>query len=331
MVVRLALAGVAVAALATSATPALAADDAYRGWFVALDFASTQPESLDQHFANHFDTNTPPNDTRLVIDNGTGASYRGSVGYGFGNDLGHLRVSYWSFDHDDKMTGNLPGEIDAVLFGYGYIFAPYLNNPAGVDFTATSKVKAHAADIDYVRPLVTGEKSTLSWLAGVRVAHFEEDRTFEGNDGTNDEAQSKHFKSDGAGIRIGALADFEFGKHFSLASSLVMSLLQADTRGEAHIDNIQPPASETRTGKDDHLRGEIKDFDVRAVWSYGKLDYYLGYSVSSWGGMVVDPVPATTGPFIAIGSVADRGRDTISFNSLNAGIVWRFKNLGFKP
>jgi len=325
------LAGCAVVALAMMTTPTLAADEGYRGWFLALDFASTQPESLDQHFANHFDTNTPPNDTRLVIDNDVGTSYRASVGYGFGNDLGDLRVSYWSFDHDDKMTGNLPGEIDPVLFGYGYIYAPYLNNPAGVDFTATSKVKAHAADLDYVRALVTGEKSSLSWLAGLRVASFEEDRGFEGNDGTNDFVQSKHFKSDGAGIRVGALANFGFGKHFSLESSFVMSLMQADTKGEAHIDNIQPPASETRTADDNHLRGEIKDFDVRAVWSYGKVDYYLGYSVSSWGGMVADPAPATTGPFISIGSVADRGRDNISFNSIHAGLVWRFKSQGFRP
>src|SRR2546428_4864682 len=213
---RMTLAGVAALISMAFATPALAADEEYRGWFAALDFASTQPESLDQHFANHVDkAATPINDERLVIDNKTGNTYRAAVGYGFGKGLGSLRVSYWTFDHDDKMTGTVAGYLSPTLFGFGYNYV-YLYNAAGVDFTATSKVKAHAADLDYVRTLVTGEKSSLSWLAGLRGASYEEDQGFEGLDGIHDYAQAKHLKSNGVGPRVGAIPNFGFTKHFSL-------------------------------------------------------------------------------------------------------------------
>ena len=328
---RMTLAGVAALISMAFATPALAADEEYRGWFAALDFASTQPESLDQHFANHVDkAATPINDERLVIDNKTGNTYRAAVGYGFGKGLGSLRVSYWTFDHDDKMTGTVAGYLSPTLFGFGYNYV-YLYNAAGVDFTATSKVKAHAADLDYVRTLVTGEKSSLSWLAGLRVASYEEDQGFEGLDGIHDYAQAKHLKSNGVGPRVGAIANFGFTKHFSLESSVVMSFLQSDTKGDASLDIISSATRQTREAKDDHIRGQIMDFDARAVWSYGPVDYYLGYSMSSWSGMVTDPVPANGGPFFSIGPTADRGRDNISFNSIEGGIIVRFRNRGFSP
>src|SRR6266699_1284376 len=331
---RMTLAGVAALVLLAIATPALAADEEYRGWFAALDFASTQPESLDQHFANHVDKAvTPITGERLVIDNKTDFTYRATVGYGFGKELGSLRASYWSFDRDEKMTDTLPGGVYPTLFGLGYypVYGVYLTNPAGVNFTATSKVKASTADLDYIRAMATGEKGSLSWLAGLRVASYEEDRGFEGTDGTRDYAQSKHLKSNGAGLRVGALANFGFTKHFSLESSAVISFMQADTKGDATVEDVTTGGSQRREAKDNHIRGEIMDFDIKGVWSYGRADYYLGYTMSSWGGMITDPVPASAGNFVSIGSVNDRTRDTISFNSVHAGFIWRFHSRGFSP
>src|SRR5437773_11923479 len=132
--------------LATAA-PARADDDV-KGWFVALDIAMTQPNSLDQSFATHIDqTATPFRDTRLMMDNDSDMTYRASVGYGFGKGLGNLRVSYWSFDKGDEQTGNLPGGLYPSVFGYGYPGGyVYLYNATGVAYQATSKVKARAYD-----------------------------------------------------------------------------------------------------------------------------------------------------------------------------------------
>jgi len=74
-----------VVAAVASAAPARAADD--QGWFVFLDLANAQPDSLDQHFANHFDFTNPATvvSERLVIDNDAigGAASRGRDSVGF--------------------------------------------------------------------------------------------------------------------------------------------------------------------------------------------------------------------------------------------------------
>src|SRR5262245_17266684 len=38
-----------------AASNAAGADDGQKGWFIVLDYALTQPGSLDQHFATHVD------------------------------------------------------------------------------------------------------------------------------------------------------------------------------------------------------------------------------------------------------------------------------------
>src|SRR6266705_3260450 len=110
------LAGTAALVLLLAASPAIAADKDYKGWFAALDLATTQPDGLDQHFANEV---TPPmhnNARRLVIDNTSHLSWRGSVGYGFGQDWGSLQASYWTFDHADSDNGTTPDAFLPTIF-----------------------------------------------------------------------------------------------------------------------------------------------------------------------------------------------------------------------
>ena len=332
-----AVAAIAVLAMLAIATPASAAGQDYKGWFVALDLATTQPNSLDQHFANHVNNTLAPAPVeRLVIDNSTDFTYRASAGYSWGGSLGSLKVSYWSFDNDDKMSDTLPGGVYPTIFGFGYNnlgFYPY--NAAGVAFTATSKVKAQTTDLDYIRPIATSEKNTLSWLAGLRVASYEEDQGFVAFDGSYYYYQDKHIKSDGIGLRVGAAAEFGFTPHFGLVSSAVFSFLQADLEGDSSQHSTAVGSVlETHHSKDNNIRGEMRDFDVKAVWSYGALDYWVGFSTSSWDGMVADPVPGLAGgPLVfGIGPTESRGRDNISFNSLHAGVKWRFgKKSGLPP
>jgi hypothetical protein len=316
-----------VVALAAIATPAVAADKDYTGWFAVLDLATTQPNSLDQHFANSLDeAGTPYIKRRLTIDNGSDMTYRVGVGYGFGKGLGSLQVSYWSFDNDDSETGSFNGGLYPTLFGYGYNGGSmYLYNLGGVSFKATSKTKASTTDLDYIRPIVSGDKVSLHWLAGLRVASYEEDVAFEGHDGYSDYFQAKHLKSDAWGMRVGAGALFSFTDHFGIKSSMVFSFLQADTKGDSsQTFSIGATPDDVARADDNNIRGEIRDFDVKAVWSYGHLDYFVGYSMSNWGGMVTDSVPANDAYFATNGGAAARGRNDISFNSLHAGIKWRF-------
>ena len=319
------LATAALLLLAISA-PASAADD-YKGWFGYLDLATTQPNSLDHHFANFIDYSGPSNvASRLTLDSDSDITYRVGVGYSFGDGLGALKVSYWSFDNDETTTGSLNGYVYPTLFGagsyYTYGYGMYLSGYP-VDFVAGSQIKASTIDIDYVRPIAKGEKVTLSWLAGLRSASWEEDQGFAMTDGGSDYSQEKHFESDGLGFRVGAGADFKFTDHFSIMSSMVFSFLQADTEGSSSQSfSIGSPPDDIKIADDDNIRGEIRDFDIKAIWSYGHLDYFLGYSVATWDGLVADPVPATDAyPGTGAGS---RSRDGIAFNSIHGGVKWRF-------
>jgi hypothetical protein len=326
------IAGIASLVMLATANPAFAADDQARGWYAALDLALAQPNSLDQHYADvtDFSSGTPRSE-RLVLENDADSTFRLSVGYRFGKGLGSLQVSYWTFDNDDRQEGAVAGYVVPAIFGSGYYgtyyggyYGAYLANPA---VTATSSVKATTMDVDYQRPMAAGEKTTINWLMGLRLATYEEDQGFVGNDGGGDYIQTKHIESDAAGFRFGASARFAFTKSFSLQGGVAMSFLQADTEGTAS-QTFPGGAIETRHAEDDYIRGTIWDFDLRALWTFGALDYYVGYTASSWEGMVADPVPANTAAdsfptFLPFPSPA-RDRESIGFNGWQAGVVWRF-------
>ncbi len=325
-------AGIAALVMLATTAPAAAADDQARGWYAALDLAFTQPNSLDQHYADQMDFSSgSPRGERLVLENDTDSTFRLAVGYRFGKGLGSLQVSYWTFDNDDRQEGAIAGYVVPAIFGSGYYgtyyggyYGAYLFNP---DVTATSSVKATTMDVDYVRPMPVGEKLTVNWLAGLRVATYEEDQGFVGNDGGGDYIQTKHIESDAMGLRVGALVRFGFTKRFNLEGGMAASFLQADTEGTAS-QTFPGGAFETRHAEDDSIRGTIWDFDVRALWTSGPLDYYVGYTASTWDGMVSDPVPANTAQgvipvFLPFPSPA-RDRDSIGFNGWHAGVVWRF-------
>ena len=318
--------------LAVSAPNVAAADKDFKGWFAALDLALTQPNSLDQHFAD-FTNGQDPSATRtdrLMMDNGSDGTFRASVGYGFGLGFGSLQASYWSFDNEDSESGSRTGVMFPMISGYVYNYGMFIQNPT---FSAGSRVQATTADLDYVRPMDAGEQFTIKWLAGLRVATYEEDQSFSAVSGTTtyNYRQGKHIESDAVGLRVGASAVFDFTRHFSVEGGMAFSFLQGSNKGRAFQTFVDqppgsfcsvPPCSEFFEAKNDNLRGEIRDFDLKAVWTVGDLDYYIGYTASFWDGLVRDPVPVT-GAFVSTGTEGPT-RDGISFNSLHGGIVWRF-------
>jgi len=95
---------ITVLATLAIATPATAAGNDYKGWFAALDLATTQPNSLDQHFANHVDTTVTPSPVeRLVMDNDSDFTYRASVGYSWGKSRSSALLS--------RLCANLTGQL----------------------------------------------------------------------------------------------------------------------------------------------------------------------------------------------------------------------------
>ena len=187
---------------------------------------------------------------------------------------------------------------------------------------ATSNVEARTLDLDYVRPIAIGENFTLKWLAGLRVADYEEDQAVDGDSVYYGYftypvtfQETKHIESKAFGFRVGATGVFHFTEHFSLEAGMGLSFMQADTDGEssATLDLLGPTPFARSNVSDDNIRGQIQEYDFKALWSFGPVDWYLGYSFSDWEGLVSDPLPRE----------GTRGRDNISFNSIYAGIIWR--------
>lgn len=306
-------------------SPALADDADFKGFYVGLDLGLTQPTSLDQHYANHVNLATTME--RLTIDNDSDLTAKITFGYGFG-EMGKLQISWWGFDNEDEVEQNLVGGVYPTIFGYGYNSGGmYIyNGTTGVAVKAKGKVQADTIDIDYIRSFEPGKKVTIGWLAGLRVASYEEDQTFEGADGYGYYyTQGKHFESDALGLKLGAKVKWGFTEHFGMAGSATWSFLMADTEGDSfQTFATSGPPDDSATAKDDNIRGEIRDYDLKAVWTYGSLDFWVGYAMSNWDGMVVDPLPANEGGHFAIGPTDERHRDSIAFNSLHAGVAFKF-------
>jgi hypothetical protein len=311
---------------AAAAAPALAADPEYQGWFIALDAAMTQPTGLDQHYATAQDWTTFAQEL-LILDNDAGFSGQVGIGYKWG-ELGGLALSYWSFDNDDDTSA-----VENSRYIYPTVFGGYASYNLGtyglgtfpVNYSVTSSVKASAIDLEYSRPMQAGERVTINWIAGLRSVTFEEDLGFSGNDASGlYYIQTKHIASDAYGIKVGALFDFGITEHFSLQGLMAFSFLQGKVDA-ATTQNVQTTLGtffDSITVSNDNIRGEIRDYDLRAVWSWKSVDAYFGYGGSTWDGLVADP----TGEMVNFPVTKSDGQDrsSIGFNSLHAGVVFRF-------
>jgi hypothetical protein len=311
--------------IGAAATPAMAADKETKGFFVALDLANTQPTGLDQHYADLIDQTTGFQET-AIMNNDADFTYQLKVGYSWGN-TGALSISYWSFDNDDSVSASDPN--NAV---YPTVFGGYAYNNGGtyglfpgiypVVYEATSSLKASTVDLDYSRPMVAGEKMKINWIAGLRSASWEEDQTFKGTGGTGTYYydQSKHIKSDAFGVKVGADIKFGFTDHFSLVGGAAFSFLQGNN--DATMKQNSTGTLDQIKSSDDNVRGEIRDFDVRAMWEYDNLGFWVGYGGQTWDGLVADP--SGEEPCCDATRTAHSSRDSVAFNSIHAGVAFKF-------
>jgi len=310
----------AVLAIAASGSPAHAAGADYKGWFVALDLATTQPTGLDQSAATIVDPTTGFT-TRKVIDNDADFTWAIKGGYSWG-ELGGLEVSYWTFDNDQSEDNvENVNYVFPTVFGYGYNVGSYGLYGYPTTYTTSSGIKASVIDVDYFRAVDVGERFTIKWLAGLRSASYEEDLGFNGSDSIgNYYIESKHIESDAFGVKVGAVLSFGFTDRFALQGKMAFSFLQGDVQSE-RTENASGTLDQV-TVDTDNIRGEIRDYDLRGVWMWENLDVYLGYGGQTWDGLVADPLGS--GSCCSVSTYQSSTRDSIAFNSLHAGIVLRF-------
>jgi major outer membrane protein len=323
-------AGLSLAALLAlaAATPAVAgSDEDVKGWIAAVDLALTRPAGLDEEYA--FQSNisaTPVQGTRLLLDPGSDSTFRLTGGYDFGLGLGKLEVSYWGFDGSQSTSDTLSGYVFPAVFGYGFYssVAPSLTD-ARVE--ARSSVQASSIDVDYSRPVDAGENFTFRWLAGLRSVTFEEEVKFSGAGSYGgfdyNIQQKRHMNSDARGLKVGGRGVFRFTERFSMEGGVAVSLLRSDVKGDSSqsIAGTSTTVSERNRAEDNSGRGQILDLDLRGVWTEGPLSIYLGFSSSSWNGLVQDPNPPRSPSFPM---TSGGGRDSVSFDSFDVGVIYRF-------
>lgn len=316
---------VAGLALAASGNPAMAAGADYKGFFVALDLATTQPTGIDQTSAVLVDPATGFT-TRDIVKNDSDFSFALKAGYSWG-ELGGLEVSYWSFDNDqtENHVDNVNYVYPTVFGQYGFNYFTSYGLPAPVTYTTTSGIKASVIDIDYFRAMDVGERFTIKWLAGLRSASYTEDQGFSSDTtALSYYIESKHIDSDAFGVKVGAVLSFGFTDRFALQGKMAFSFLQGDTQSE-RTRNSSGLETDQVSADADNVRGEIRDYDLRGVWMWENLDVYLGYGGQTWDGLVTDPLGSAGGCCAASTANGQSGsRDSIGFNSLHAGVVLRF-------
>ena len=318
---------VALAAL-VFATPVAAQDSETRGFYLALDLALTQPTGTDSHLATRFDDSAfPPVTERILLELGDDSTFRVTGGFNFGLDMGSLQVSWWEFDNEDKESFARTGLITPALFGYGsYGYMSFCNplfSPCDpslpVTFSGRSRIQATTIDLDYTKSAEVGERFHLRWLAGLRSAHYEEERSFEGTDGYYSYRQERRFETDAYGVRVGAIGLLQVSEHFGIRGGVAFSLLQSDTSGTASQTFVDLGLHETAFGEDPNGRGQIQELEVAGVWSAGPVDISLGLSNADWQGLVKDPVPIAG--YLGVGETTTR--DSIGFTSFAVGVKWK--------
>lgn len=320
--------GLAAVLILAVATPAMA--DEFKGWYGALDLALTEPAGLDQNYATHVDFGDGNfgQTERLVLDNDDNVDFSAAFGYSWGK-MGMLQVSYWGTSGNDSFDDDMHGGVYPTVAGYspniggGYLYA---NGAYTVSFEAESDLKASTWDIDYIRPMAAGEKFSVNWLAGLRVAEFRENLFFDGSDQYTRYIQERHIDSSGWGFKVGATANMDFTKHLGMEASVAMSFLQGTSHGESSFcdggcgGSFQQDDSE---GSDDSMRAEIRDYGLKAVWHQGAFDIFAGFRSSNWDGLPSNPNPGNEGGHFAIGSVSDKDRPDVTFNSWHVGAKWK--------
>jgi hypothetical protein len=273
-------AAVAAVLVFAAGAPSMAAHhDDYKGWFVSLDLANTQPTGVDTNYATLLDPATGSQES-AKIQKDADFTWALKVGYSWGK-MGGLALSYWSFDNEDTLSKSTEtNSVYPLVFG-GYSYSGnYGLVPGGagypVKYETTSKIKASTLDLDYYRPMQAGEKMTINWIAGLRSATWEETRSFQGSEaptGTNYYPyfinQDNHNKADAFGVKVGAKAIFGFTNRFSLQALYTFSFMQGKndatmttTSGNVGSGN---DTTEQITSSDDKVNGEIRDYDIRAV------------------------------------------------------------------
>jgi hypothetical protein len=203
---------------------------------------------------------------------------------GFGCALGPcstLGASYTHFESDTESQL----QVAAPIVLRSLVFHPGTANAAAdfLDGRARYDIDFQLADIEYRRTLARGPLYDVSWLAGIRYAHLEQDFRSVFTNATTIEAVDTDITFDGGGIRLGLEGErraccglLVYGRGY--ASFLSGRYSTAYTQADDFANTV------VTTGWDEDRVLSILDLELGVGWvsPQGRLRLTTGYMFSGW-------------------------------------------------
>ena len=285
-----------------SFAPAAASDADHKGWYLAVEAASTTPGNVDTpllasappYFATTGLVDLESNVTYTDFDSGLAGGV--TFGYSWGSS-GRLQVSYWSYSDDQDHAGFEAYYPNFNFFTVGPVGSFYYGVYYDVGFNINQELEASTIDIEYKRPVeMESSNLTVMWGIGLRYAEFEDE--LEGqyvlDPGSGDYRfpVSREIESEGFGFTgsVGVAYDFP-SEIVGISSNLRVGFLVSDVDAHHSFQDLDGYYATTglkvteSSSMEDGVTTTM-DFDAGVVLHAGeKLDFDLGWYFSIWTGM----------------------------------------------
>lgn len=288
--------------LLVSAVPVAANDADHKGWYLAVEAASTTPGNVDTallasappYFATTGSVDLESNVTYTDFDSDLSGSI--TFGYSWGSS-GRLQVTYWSYSDDEDNSGFAAYYPNFNFFTVGPVGSFYYGVYYDVGFDINQELEASTIDIEYKRPVVMeSENLTVMWGIGLRYAEFEDE--LEGMyvlDPTSSAYRfpvSREIESDGIGLTGSVGVAYNFPNEIvGISSNLRVGFLVSDVDANHSFQDLDGYYATTglkvteSSSMDDGVATTM-DFEANIVFHAGeRLDFDLGWFFSTWTGM----------------------------------------------
>ncbi len=342
--------------LLVAVTP-LAAQGGYyddEGFFVFLDGVLTQPADTDQVLGLVRQLPDPAAPAPVQFSSPAAVEWdeelgsRVGAGYRWGPN--RVSVSYWQFEHDQRLAFDGPAggyvnfTIGPAFYIYSGVYYPVYNvgSPGFVDFAVD--LEASTVDLAYEHTHQLNDVFDFEWSVGLRYATFEEkmDGAYDvcattGCEGFYAAAPfnfvfgdvgfdvTKSNEGDMAGVRVGIGGSFYATPSFLISGELAVSELTGEVTSLSSlvptgaVNGVDPVSTAFVEDKD--RSGSIRDVGMAVEWALvnNRLRIALGYRHSRWDGIATDLLRNPPGLL-----TPNKDRDHVTFAGPYLGVRYDF-------
>ena len=334
-------------------TPAAASDADHKGWYLAVEAASTTPGNVNTplmastpgYYAIGGSMDIESNVEYMDFD--SDVSGRVTLGYSWGKS-GRLQVTFWDYSDDEAKSG-----FSAYYPSYRVNFftiGPLSNFYNGsyyyysdMSFDMTQELEATTVDIEFLRPVsMESENLTVTWGIGLRYTSFEDEVVGEYvldplglGPGTFRFPVTREVESDGIGMTGSMGVEYTFpSRLLGISSNLRVGFIVSDVDSNHSITDLDGYYSGYTVSQSVSMEDEVGntvDFEANLVFhANDRLDFDVGWFYSTWTGMSEVALSRTHpggGPIFLGGpgpTIPGEDRERITFSGPKVRARFRF-------